>query len=111
MLTTYTYRHISYRVSIVADVEDLTQEAFLRAWNSIRGYQPRKPFLAWLYTIAHNLVIDYYRKKGRQLEATLDDLPPSKGGAEDPEIEEMVDRDTVRRLIANLSDDEQRVPG
>lgn len=103
------YRYVSYRVGIVADVEDLTQEVFLRAWNSIRGYQPRKPFLAWLFTIAHNLVIDYYRKKGRQLEVTLDDLPLSTGGAEDPEMEEMVDRDTVRRMIANLSGDEQQV--
>lgn len=103
------YRYVSYRVSIVADVEDLTQEVFLRAWNSIRGYQPRNPFLAWLFTIAHNRVIDYYRKKGRQLETTLDDLPLSTGGAEDPEMEEMVDRDTVRRLIAHLSGDEQQV--
>lgn len=104
------YRHIYYRVGTASDAEDLTQEVFLRAWHSIRSYVPgKRPFLAWLYVIAHNLVIDYYRKRGRARLVPLEDMPPAAGARQDSDMESMLDLDTVRRLLAKLSGDEQRV--
>ena len=43
--------------------EDLTAEVFTRMLANLSRYTPRgKPILAWLYTIARNLVIDHYRQ-------------------------------------------------
>lgn len=104
------YRHISYRVATVADVEDLTQEVFVRAWRSIRRYKPgERPFLAWLYTIAHNLVIDYYRKKGREHVVSLEEPLGKIGTRLDPNIEEVLDLDVVRRMLERLPGDQQQV--
>jgi RNA polymerase sigma-70 factor (ECF subfamily) len=104
------YRHIAYRVRVVADVEDLTQEVFVRAWHAIRRYKTgQRPFLAWLYTIAHNLVIDYYRKKGRELLSPLEELPPRVSGQSDADTELFLDRDVVRRMLAQLPEDQQKV--
>ncbi|MFQ5875513.1 MAG: RNA polymerase sigma factor, partial [Dehalococcoidia bacterium] len=104
------YRHISYRVKVVADVEDLTQEVFMRAWRSIRRYKPgKRPFLAWLYTIAHNLVIDYYRKRAREPLVTLEESPQATSGHEDTNIESFIDLDVVRRMLARLPADQQQV--
>ncbi|OGO19934.1 MAG: hypothetical protein A2Z14_00660 [Chloroflexi bacterium RBG_16_48_8] len=58
------YRYIFFRVGDEIQAEDLTEEVFVRAWEALPKYQHRKhPFSSWLYRIAHNLIIDYYRKK------------------------------------------------
>ncbi len=56
------YRYIYYRVDKHI-AEDLTEETFLKAWQNISKYKKGKnPFSAWVFRIAHNLVVDYYRK-------------------------------------------------
>jgi RNA polymerase sigma-70 factor (ECF subfamily) len=42
---------------------DFTQEVFVRAYASLRSFEPRYKFSTWLYKIASNLVIDHWRKK------------------------------------------------
>ncbi|MCD6454778.1 MAG: sigma-70 family RNA polymerase sigma factor [Candidatus Aminicenantes bacterium] len=42
---------------------DLTQEAFLKSYLSIKDFNARYSFSTWLWRIAHNLVIDHFRKK------------------------------------------------
>ena len=43
--------------------EDLAQEAFIRAFNAIGGYNPRYKFSSWIFKIAHNVTIDHIRRK------------------------------------------------
>ena len=43
--------------------EDLAQETFIRAFNAISSYDPRRKFSSWLFKIANNHTIDYLRKK------------------------------------------------
>lgn len=58
------YRYIFYRVGDVHDAEDLTEHVFLKAWEALPGYKQRgHPFSSWLYRIAHNVVIDYKRRR------------------------------------------------
>lgn len=57
------YRFCEYKVSDAALAEDLTQEAFMRFWQYVRqGVWPANP-RAYLFRLARNLVIDWYRKK------------------------------------------------
>jgi RNA polymerase sigma-70 factor (ECF subfamily) len=51
--------------------EDAAQEAFIRAWQHLPGYQPRSPFRNWLYRIATNVALDTLRREREtvQLEA------------------------------------------
>ena len=61
------YRYLSYRLGTVEDAEDLTTTVFLRGWQNIDSYSWRGlPFLAWLYRIAHNLLIDFRRANKTQ---------------------------------------------
>lgn len=48
------------------DVEDLTQEAFIKAFNSLHNFDRQFAFSTWLYKIATNNSIDYLRKKKLQ---------------------------------------------
>ena len=47
------------------DAEDVTQDAFVRAWENAHQYRPQGTPLAWLLTIARNLALMKLRERGR----------------------------------------------
>ena len=52
----------------------MTQQVFLKALQSISSFKWKGvPFVAWLFRIAHNQVVDYLRKKSKQTAAPLDE--------------------------------------
>lgn len=56
------YRYLYYRSNNDHQVaEDLASETFLKAFEKKDSYDTAKPFSAWIYTIAHNCLIDSYR--------------------------------------------------
>ncbi len=62
------YRYVLYRVSDVAEAEDLTETTFLKAWQALADYRMRDvPFNAWLYRIAHNVIVDQHRARKETL--------------------------------------------
>ncbi len=65
------YRFIFYRVGHKEVAEDLTEEVFTKAFENLKSLQTSSKFEAWLYQIARNKVIDYYRSK-KQLTALED---------------------------------------
>jgi len=54
------------------EVEDLVQEVFIKGYENIQSFDGTKKFSSWLYRIAHNLCIDYFRKK-RPTTSLIDD--------------------------------------
>lgn len=55
------YRYVYYKVS-EAEVDDIVETVFLKVWENIKQYKPqKKSFSAWVFRIAHNLVVDHYR--------------------------------------------------
>ena len=70
------YRFVYLKTKHVPVAEDLTSEVFLKAWQKIHQYKPAPDarFSSWLYAIARNTVIDYYRVNKR-VEISFEDLP------------------------------------
>ena len=56
------------------DAYDLTQDVFIAMLQSIGGYVPWKPFGSWLFAIAHNKCMDYFRMRRRVVQAEDDML-------------------------------------
>lgn len=55
------YKYIYYRAG-AQEAEDLTEMVFLKTWENIRQYRAGcKGFSSWIFRIAHNVVIDFYR--------------------------------------------------
>jgi RNA polymerase sigma-70 factor (ECF subfamily) len=68
------YRYIVLKIGDRAEAEDMTQQVFLNALKSISSYRYKgMPFSSWLFRIAHNQVVDYYRKKKRSATVPLDE--------------------------------------
>jgi len=60
---TRIYRFILIRVRQREEAEDLSHRVFLQAWQNIKNYNERGfPFSSWLYRIARNAIVDYYRR-------------------------------------------------
>jgi RNA polymerase sigma-70 factor, ECF subfamily len=56
------YRDLFFRTGSHPEAEDLTEQVFLKAWEAIGRYRWQgRPFLAWLYRLAHNAHIDHVR--------------------------------------------------
>ena len=67
------FRYVSFKCGSPTEAEDITGEVFLKMLESIDRFRWKgHPFTSWLYRIAHNLVVDYFRKKGSRPTAPLD---------------------------------------
>jgi RNA polymerase sigma-70 factor (ECF subfamily) len=60
------YRFLWMRTHDAGAAEDLTQDAFLRAWQNLARYDPRWRFSTWLYTLAERLCISRKRSRGKE---------------------------------------------
>jgi len=103
------YRYALFRLRVDAEAEDVTSEVFHRALVAMPRFEPRRPFLAFLYTIARNVVADRMRRE-RPVASYKDALAhPSDA----PGPEELASiGDDVRRLrsaIAQLTPLQQEV--
>ena len=66
------YRYVALKIGNKTEAEDMTQQVFLNALQSISSFKWRGiPFSAWLFRIAHNQVVDYLRKQTKQATAPL----------------------------------------
>jgi RNA polymerase sigma-70 factor (ECF subfamily) len=104
------YRHIYYRVGNEADAEDLTQQVFLKAWQAIHRYKKTaSPFIAWLMTISHNLIVDFYRTKKDRAYLEAEVLANDSASSPEQAAEGSFEQQCLRRAILQLGGDEQQV--
>jgi len=103
------------------DAADLTQEVFIRVYNSLHLLRSEEAFYAWVRTVATNICRDHFRKIGRRIKA---DSLDEKIGFDDGEIQrEVTDwsgnperllekkdlQDSVQRAIGSLSEEHRTV--
>jgi RNA polymerase sigma-70 factor (ECF subfamily) len=102
---------VYFRVEDQQTAEDITSQVFLKAWSNLDRFSfNRTPYLAWLYTIAHNAVIDHYRT--RKVTAALDDVQLSQqdhAEVVENEIDLTVEMKTIKSAMQTLTDDQQKV--
>ena len=103
------YKYIFYKSGRTDEAEDLTAQVFLKAWEAIGNYRwEGYPFSTWLYRIAHNMMIDYYRTHretfpldtARTKESTIDPFQAAERASSSEQI---------REALKHLTNDQQRV--
>ncbi len=105
------FNYVFYRVGDRDQAEDLAAEVFIRMVEKLHTFQPGdRPILAWLYTIAYHLVIDFHRKEAR---ATLVEL--EENDLSDPtyqpeaQIEERISQYQLVRALRFLNEVQRQV--
>jgi RNA polymerase sigma-70 factor (ECF subfamily) len=102
-------RYIYFRVSDENDMEDLVSQVFLKAWENLERYKMgSSPFVAWLYTIARNLVIDHYRTKRKNLPLEEAMALPSDMEMPDEQVQTNFDLEALRDALQFLTHDQQQ---
>lgn len=101
------YRFVYFRVGSKEEAEDLTQTVFLRAWKALDKFDETTYFSPWLYTIARNAVIDFWKKKKciplEDMEEELAETPDFSS------FEKEADFTKVKDAIKNLNEGQQEI--
>lgn len=101
------YRYCYYRTHNAPDAEDLTAQIFLAALEALPRYRQDGHFAAWLFSIAHRKVTDYYR---RVPHAALDETALRPIHADMAiDVESAQRRERLFQLIQALSEEEQEL--
>jgi RNA polymerase sigma-70 factor (ECF subfamily) len=105
------FRYVYHRVNDTQLAEDMTGDVFMRALEGLRGYQDQgKPFVAWLYSIAHARVVDHYRRvERRPVESDVEDEPIPFTPDMDQDILRRQAALALREAITELTDEQQQV--
>lgn len=105
------YRFIFLKVSNRSEAEDLTHEVFLSAWQNLPNYKYAGfPFSSWLYQIAKNATIDFYRTNKKNL--ALESVPEEKIKlvSQSPEqLDAEMEFNLIKKCLENLKPDYQDV--
>jgi RNA polymerase sigma-70 factor (ECF subfamily) len=107
---TPVYRYFYFRLGNVKDTEDLTAQVFLKAYQDLPRYRSRGAFSAWLFTIAHARLVDYYRKYSRKaaLEVPIEELEIPVSAMDLPErAAQKGEFEQVFSLLMGLTEKEQ----
>ena len=102
------YRFVFFRVQDQAIAEDLTSEIFLKALNAFDRYDVKQSRSAWLYTIARNHLINYYRDKKQEID--IDKIEFELVGEDGRETMERLSAvEVIKRAVNKLSKNEQQL--
>ncbi len=101
------FRYFYYRTKTREDSEDLTGEVFVRVVSAIESQ--KGDFLAWLFRIAKNLLIDYYRKRGRLREISLEEIGNKLLPGFHKYDKEILHPEDIKKMLGFLTDEQREV--
>src|SRR5262245_36303038 len=108
------YRYCHARLGDGPAAEDAASQVFTNALSALPRYRADEragAFRSWLFTIAHNVVANQHRSRGRRPLAPLADAGDLPDAAPSPEDEAVAAeaRQTVQAVLVHLSDEQRRV--
>jgi len=105
-ITNYAYAKIGDRL----EAQDIAGEVFLRALRSLESYKEHGiPMQVWLFKIARNLIIDYYRKAAKSKTVPIDNVKIADNSNPADEIEKRDEFARVSRVMEQLTDGQREV--
>jgi RNA polymerase sigma-70 factor, ECF subfamily len=94
------YNYFWYRLNFDrAIAEDLTSEVFLKALEHFEDFDQARSFQAWIYAIAHNHLLNFYRSAGREVSI---ESAAELGRFEHKKIEAKIELERVLAAVVNL---------
>jgi len=105
------YRYVTLKIGNETEAEDMAQQVFLKALQSISSFKWKGiPFSAWLFRIAHNQVVDYFRSKKRT-NVPLNESLVSSDSSDNPQsaVEQKLDIEQVFAATKQLTESQREV--
>ena len=109
------WRYVSFRVDS-EEVEDLVSEIFYKCVKSLKQYKPQKKatFASWIFRIAHNQVVDYYRKQKELMGTELEEefflkLKDEKEPSPDQKVLKHEEVHLIHKLLKKLKPNHREI--
>jgi RNA polymerase sigma-70 factor (ECF subfamily) len=106
------YSYLSFKSGQPTEAEDLAEQVFLKVMESLRSYKwTGVPFQAWLFRIAHNMLVDSLRRRSKRTSEPLDEAMPDRRRDADPDahLTEKVTREGLIDAVERLTDLQKQV--
>jgi len=106
------FRYVFYKTGNFTEAQDLTGHTFLKAFENINSYEVRDvAFSSWLYRIAHNLVVDHFRRESKRESVPIEEHQPAPSSSGNPVDTVMADMDSERlyRALLDLTHNQREV--
>ncbi len=106
------YRYVSRRVNDRDMAHDLVSQTFYDALSHIQSFEWRGyPFSSWLYKIAHNNVLKWYRQNQKMRVVELDEFGPIRDNAVDlhRDIVQQEEENEIKKVIDQLEHEEREI--
>lgn len=113
MLIEDVFRYIYFKIQ-KEDAGDLCEDVFLKVWENIASYKQQKSisFRSWVFRIAHNCIVDYYRTNNKP-KVSLEDIPTLEDSRDDMladwDANVSLTLDFLQKAISELKDEYQQV--
>ncbi len=103
-------RYACVRIGDRAAAEDIAGEVFLKALKALPSYREKGlPMSAWLFRIAHNLVVDFLRRKSKEHSVTLEEIDLQSEANPETLAESILEMERVGQAMKSLSPAQQEV--
>lgn len=89
-----------------SEMDDILQDAYLKAWRGLAGFRGEAAFSSWLYRIVYTTTLDEVKKSARRQIVPMDHVPEI---AVDDATSRIVDSFALRRALADLPADQLAV--
>lgn len=104
------YRYVFFRVN-ADDAEDLTELIFLKTWENIGQYsRGEKSFSAWIFRIAHNIVVDHYRMQKHSTEELTENIVDTRPGSSTLDrVHRSLNREVISLALHEIKDEYRQI--
>ena len=104
------YRYIYHQVGHATTAEDLTAEVFIRLLKQLRaGRGPDRRLKPWLYRVAHNLVVDHWRRDAHRDHEQLDEQLLAGEEGTEQQAQRAILRQQARAALNTLTNKQRAV--
>jgi len=113
LIKTYERKLFGYIIKMVKireDAEDIFQETAIKVWRGITNYDEKQKFSSWLFTIAHNGIIDYFRKNKIRFNSTDEMVLRDNNQLSQQNIlEKNEEKEIVQKIVQSLPGKQREV--
>jgi RNA polymerase sigma-70 factor, ECF subfamily len=104
------YRYVYRKTGNVETAQDLTAETFRRFLEALkRDAGPREHLSGWLHRVAHNLIVDHYRRQPVEAPASLEDFEPAVVATQEQDLAREDQAERARAALNMLTPLQQQV--
>ena len=94
-------RYVTYLIHNQTMADDVVQDTFIKAYQNLKGFNPKYKFSSWIYRIAHNEAMNAIKKERHLTDDEIEELPDT---GYEQKTEELIDSNILKEQVHGCLD-------